>query len=187
MNILTMRKVYEMKKLIVMVTGAVMLFSSVAMANAHHKNKTVRVQAEVISSNVITQQVVQRVPEKQCNLVDVPIYSQGNASTGDVLAGAIIGGVIGNQFGKGKGNDAATVLGAIIGADTANKNNGNKTIVGYKQVQQCNTIFIETVADKIVGYSTSMKTSEGETYTFQTSSQYAIGTIVFLNKTVSLN
>ena len=46
-----------MKKLIVMITGAVMLFSSVAMANAHHINKTVRVQAEVVSSTAITQQV----------------------------------------------------------------------------------------------------------------------------------
>ena len=176
-----------MNKLIVAVTGMVMLFSSVAMASAHHKNKTVRVQAEVVSSTAITQQVVQKVPEQQCNLVDVPIYSQGNASTGEVFTGAVIGGLLGNQVGKGKGNDAATVLGAIIGADIANKKNGNKTIVGYKQVQQCNTIFIETVANKIVGYSTSFKTTEGETYTFQTGSQYAVGTIVFLNKTVSLN
>ena len=70
-----------------MITGAVMLFSSVAMANAHHKNKTTRVQAEVTSSTPITQQVVQKVPEQQCSIVDVPTYSQGNASTGDVLAG----------------------------------------------------------------------------------------------------
>ena len=176
-----------MKKLIVMITGAVMLFSSVAMANAHHKNKTTRVQAEVTSSTPITQQVVQKVPEQQCSIVDVPIYSQGNASTGDVLAGAIIGGVIGNQFGKGKGNDAATVLGAIIGADTANKKNGNKTIVGYKQVQQCNTIFIETVADKIVGYNTTFRDSNGQTYVYQTGSQWKVGTIAFLNVTTTLN
>ena len=56
-------------------------------------------------------------------------YSQGNASTGDVLAGAIIGGVIGNQFGKGKGNDAATVLGAIIGADTQIKRTAIKLLL----------------------------------------------------------
>ena len=49
-----------------------------------------RVQAEVISSTAITQQVVQKIPEQQCSVVDVPIYSQNNASTGDVLAGAII-------------------------------------------------------------------------------------------------
>ena len=176
-----------MKKIIVLVTGMVMLFSSVAMANAHHKNKTVRVQAEVISSTAITQQVVQKIPEQQCSVVDVPIYSEIIASTGDVLAGAIIGGVIGNQFGKGKGNDAATVLGAIIGADAANKKNGNKNIVGYKQVQQCSTIFIETVADKVVGYQSTFQTTDGETYTFQTKSQWKVGTIVFLNKTVSLN
>ena len=158
-----MRKVYEMKKLIVMITGAVMLFSSVAMANAHHKNKSVRVQAEVVSSTAITQQVVQKVPEQQCGIVDVPIYSQGSASTGDVLAGA------------------------IIGADAANKKKSSQTIVGYKQVQQCNTIFIETVADKIVGYNTTFRDSNGQTYVYQTGSQWKVGTIAFLNVTTTLN
>ena len=62
-----------MNKLIVAVTGMVMLFSSVAMASAHHKNKTVRVQAEVVSSNVITQQVVQKVPEKQTSQDGTPL------------------------------------------------------------------------------------------------------------------
>jgi len=47
---------------------------------------------------------------------------QGQASTGDTLFGALIGGAIGNQFGGGKGKDAATILGAIVGADVANKN-----------------------------------------------------------------
>ena len=136
------------------------------------------VQAEVIDPNYTT----------GCKVQNNNWYwrSQGSASTGDVLAGAIIGGVIGNQFGKGKGNDAATVLGVvIIGAGFIHKKNGNKTIVGYKQVQQCNTIYIETVADKIVGYQSTFKTTEGEIYTFQTKSQWAVGTIVFLNKTVS--
>ena len=66
-----------MKKIIVLVTGMVMLFSSVAMANAHHKNKTMRVQAEVISSTAITQQVVQ----KSSNNGVVDVHSQNNAST----------------------------------------------------------------------------------------------------------
>jgi uncharacterized protein YcfJ len=46
----------------------------------------------------------------------------GGASSADVIVGAVIGGAIGNQIGKGKGNDAATILGAILGADIANKN-----------------------------------------------------------------
>ena len=103
-----------------MITGAVMLFSSVAMANV--------LQAEVTSSSNYTTGCTEKVPEQQCSIVDVPTYSQGSASTGDVLAGAIIGGVIGNQFGKGKGNDV-TVLGAIIGADTAIKRTAIKLLL----------------------------------------------------------
>ena len=40
----------------------------------------------------------------------VPIYGSvknGQASTGDTILGAVIGGVVGNQFGGGKGKDAA--------------------------------------------------------------------------------
>ena len=50
------------------------------------------------------------------------VQIRGQASTGDTIFGAIIGGAIGNQFGGGKGKDAATILGAIVGADVANKN-----------------------------------------------------------------
>ena len=75
----------------------------------------------------------------ECLDIEVPIYSQGPASTGDALAGAIIGGVIGNQFGEGKGKDAMTILGAIAGADAANKK-GNKQIVGYRTERQCSEV-----------------------------------------------
>ena len=36
------------------------------------------------------------------------------------FGGALIGGVIGNQFGGGSGKDVATILGAIIGGSIAN-------------------------------------------------------------------
>jgi outer membrane lipoprotein SlyB len=36
------------------------------------------------------------------------------------FGGALIGGVIGNQFGGGSGKDVATILGAIIGGSMAN-------------------------------------------------------------------
>lgn len=79
-----------------------------------------------------------RISNRTCSEVDVPIYkNDGNAKTGEVLGGAIIGGIIGNQIGKGKGNDAATILGAILGADMANKKGGDKVIVGYKRTTVC--------------------------------------------------
>ena len=40
-----------------------------------------------------------------------------------VFGGALVGGLIGNQFGGGSGRDIATVLGAIIGGNMANNRN----------------------------------------------------------------
>jgi uncharacterized protein YcfJ len=77
-------------------------------------------------------------PIRTCNIVNVPIYGNtGKTQTGEVLGGAIIGGILGNQVGGGKGKDAATILGAILGADFANKKSGTKTIVGYKRTTVC--------------------------------------------------
>lgn len=36
------------------------------------------------------------------------------------FGGALVGGVIGNQFGSGSGRDVATILGAIIGSSVSN-------------------------------------------------------------------
>lgn len=40
------------------------------------------------------------------------------------FGGALIGGLIGNQFGDGSGRDVATVLGALIGGGVAHRNAG---------------------------------------------------------------
>ena len=83
------------------------------------------------SQNTGSTQVL--TPTRSCSVVDVPIYgSTGKSQTGEVLGGAIIGGILGNQVGGGKG--------AILGADFANKKGGQQTIVGYKQVEQCEII-----------------------------------------------
>ena len=39
------------------------------------------------------------------------------------FGGALLGGAIGNQFGRGSGRDVATILGAIIGGSIAHDNN----------------------------------------------------------------
>jgi len=46
------------------------------------------------------------------------------------FGGALVGGVIGNQFGGGSGKDVATILGAIIGGSMAhNRHNQPKKVV----------------------------------------------------------
>ena len=92
------------------------------------------------------------------------VQLQGQSSTGDTIFGAIIGGAIGNQFGGGKGKDAATILGAIVGADVANKNS-KKGIIGYKQERQCTdyTRYNEQ-QQQVYSHSTVTFKSDGKTY-----------------------
>lgn len=42
-----------------------------------------------------------------------------------VFGGALVGGAIGNQFGRGSGRDIATILGALIGGSMANDKHPN--------------------------------------------------------------
>ena len=170
-----------MKKYIIALIGSVMLLSTTANAN------TTRIQVETVSSTAITQQVVQKTPSQQCSIVDVPIYgsTSGGASGSDILNGIIVGGILGKVI---TNNDKGAAVGAIAGAiSQADKKKGNQQIVGYRQQQQCNTIFIETVADKIVGYNTTFRDNNGQTYVYQTGSQWKVGTIAFLNVTTTLN
>jgi len=86
---------------------------------------------------------------------------QGQASTGDTLFGALIGGAIGNQFGGGKGKDAATILGAIVGADVANKN--GKKPGGTQRQCQIETRYEETQRE-VYSHSTVIFVSDGQQY-----------------------
>lgn len=47
------------------------------------------------------------------------------------FGGALIGGVIGNQFGGGSGKDIATILGAVIGGSVANNHSQGEVIVNH--------------------------------------------------------
>jgi len=117
--------------------------------------------------------VVREIPstERICETVEVPIYGnvRGQASTGDTVLGAIIGGAIGNQVGGGSGKDAATVLGAIVGADIANKRGGRQQIItGYRQQQQCyNETNYSRVEEEVYSHSTIQFKKDGQWVTLE--------------------
>ena len=115
-----------------------------------------------------TKTITKKIPVNECKDVDVPIYKQNNGegSLGDFLAGAIIGGAIGNQVGDSKGNGA---IGAIIGGAIANENakkkNSTATIVGYKRERVCQTTYM-TETENVNAYRKSIIifNYEGKTY-----------------------
>lgn len=75
--------------------------------------------AQVVSATPIKETV--KTPRQECRNVTVthrrPMQDE-NRITGSVL-GAVAGGVIGHQFGGGRGKDVATVVGALGGGYAA--------------------------------------------------------------------
>ena len=154
-----------MKYILTVITAMTML-TNVAYADTTQRN----VVQSVVKHHYTTQTIQHRISNRVCSEVDVPIYgNNGKAQTGEVLGGAIIGGILGNQVGGGKGKDAATILGAILGADFANKKSGTKTIVGYKRTTVCeDTPTYELEERQVYSHSTIRFTDkDSATYTLK--------------------
>lgn len=81
--------------------------------------------AQVVSATPIKETV--KTPRQECRNVTVthrrPVQDE-NRITGSVL-GAVAGGVIGHQFGGGRGKDVATVVGALGGGYAGNQIQGS--------------------------------------------------------------
>jgi outer membrane lipoprotein SlyB len=62
-------------------------------------------------------------PCATCGVVESVRYveKQGDASGVGLVAGGVVGGVLGHQIGSGRGNTAATILGAGAGAYAGNQ------------------------------------------------------------------
>lgn len=140
------------------------LTATTAFANSNTDVKVLDVHDNYNNRTVYT-----KTPVNTCTTVNVPIYQQQKqSSTADVLFGAIIGGVVGNQFGGGAGKDALTALGAIAGADVVAKDRKKQAvIVGYQQQQQCTTTY-DKQRSVITEYVNSVITFEYEGQVYKT-------------------
>lgn len=180
-----------MFKYLITVT-TVLLFATSVTANSTTSLKSL--YGTVIESSPIIETVVQEVPIRSCYIKTVPVYGNGptDASTADVAAGAIIGGIIGNQVGGGSGKDFATILGAILGAKVAEDGTTKKVIIGYREVEVCETRQTRGAVEVITGFNTTVQVY-GENneilidnQSFVTRMKYAIGESVRLTLTLTL-
>ena len=78
------------------------------LANSYERNKAVPVE-----------KVVYGKVESIRSITETELVKDKSAGWHH-FGGALIGGVIGNQFGDGSGQVAATILGSLIGASIAN-------------------------------------------------------------------
>ena len=92
------------------------LLSSPSYANNYERDKAVPVE-KVLFGKIVS---VRNISQEEL------IQDKNNGWK--TFGGALVGGVIGNQFGGGSGRDIATVLGAIIGGSIANNQQNQQHI-----------------------------------------------------------
>ncbi|HEY8855864.1 MAG TPA: glycine zipper 2TM domain-containing protein [Rugosibacter sp.] len=95
----------------------------------------------------------------------VELVKQAKSGVGlGTIAGAVVGGVVGNQVGAGRGNTAATVLGAAGGAYIGHEmeNRQQQNADAYKV-----TVRMESGAYQSVMYSTNPDFRAGERVRFE--------------------
>ena len=163
------------------------LVMSMTTTNAMASSQSATIDGVVVASTAIMQEIIRNQPEQSCSIVEVPVYGNTKGTAGDAIAGAIIGGVLGNQVGKGSGKDAATIFGAILGAKAGENHGGEKVIVGYKQVEQCDVTYRRVKESVVVGYETTVELYGDMLHVFETNRQYQVGTTVPVRMTLTLN
>lgn len=113
----------------------VLLFSCVSQAEPYNRN-----QARPVNQVVFGQlETVRYITQQQV------VNSEHNGW--QTLLGAVVGGLIGNQFGGGHGREVATTVGALAGASVAYQNQHiGQSIRQYKLVE----LLIKTDDGKLV-------------------------------------
>ena len=92
-------------------------------------------------------------PNQRCWVERQQVQQPGQPNVGGAGAGALIGGILGHQVGKGSGRDVATAGGAVAGAAIgANTGGGSTGSVGYQDVQRCQQVASTTPAYWDVSY-----------------------------------
>jgi uncharacterized protein YcfJ len=154
-----------------MIAIVLLVFVSAASADHKnsHKNKHGQIAnsrhfeyAKVIDVEPLYREVRVSSPVREC--WDEPVYhteSRQSKSAGGMVAGGLIGGIIGHQFGNGRSNKIATAMGTLIGAQIGHDaSNGHakrstRTVVDYRETCRVNhKVSYEEVID---GYQVTYK------------------------------
>lgn len=108
------------------------------------------------------------VPRNECSRqwVNEPRQVNYGQQYGGAVIGGVAGALLGNQVGRGHGREAATALGAVVGAFTgdrySNRDRWNQYEDAQREVTSCHTV--NDVQSRIAGYRVGYE-YRGQTYT----------------------
>jgi len=125
--------------------------------------------ARVIEAQPLYETVAVAHPVTECWTETVNRSSYRPGAYIAPIAGGIIGGVVGHQFGKGRGNTALTVAGTLLGASVGHglgqSDYPQRPVVEH--VRRCETVDQYEQQQQLVGYRVKYN-YEGQTYYTQT-------------------
>jgi uncharacterized protein YcfJ len=131
-------------------------------ALADHSRGAQYVYAPVVGVQPIVRYVTVERPRREC--WEETVYQPHPGArplsvAGPTIAGGLLGGVIGHQFGSGSGRDAMTILGTLVGSAVANQHavrnqlyrSGGLQAVAVP-VQRCEVVSERVREERIDGY-----------------------------------
>lgn len=127
--------------------------------------------AEVVDVEPIVRYVTVRQPRRECWNEEVYHEPRYRNQAGATIAGGLIGGVIGRQFGDGRGRDAMTVVGTLVGSAIARDGAARRNFYAEPRrevVQRCETHYDVHEEERIDGYRVTYVYG-GREYTTRTS------------------
>ncbi len=123
-------------------------------------------QAQVLEARPVYEDV--RVPTEKEVCWQEQVRHRDHRSRTPSLLGAVIGGVIGHQFGDGRGQDALTVAGALIGASAGRDIEKRRNYRSQPHtVQRCRVEQSHYYKEQRVGYEVRYE-FEGQVYQTRT-------------------
>ena len=116
----------------------------------------------VVDVEPIVRSVSVSTPREECTVVTARrrpgSHRRDDQYPGSKLVGALLGGVIGNQFGGGRGRTALTVLGALAGAGISersadrNRRFDDRDTVRYRRSERCSIVDDIEEVERVDGY-----------------------------------
>ena len=128
-------------------------------ALADRKRDGFKDTAKVLKATPLFETVQVNRPEQQCWTERVKHVKRGHRRDyAPTIAGAVLGGVVGNQLGHGRNRDALTVAGAVLGATVGHQYSGwgsdrrRGKRVYFTEEQHCETVDNYVEEEVLVGY-----------------------------------